>query len=164
MSAQLKVAKVRSLGYQGDPGLFGSIGKAITGAARVASGFIPGGSLVSGAINLLTTPRQGLPVPTGGNTLPGLISGAVKVGKYIPFIKPGMEIAKGFTGGVSNALGFGKPRKRYRRMNPLNPKALNRSIRRVGKFQEFARSVGFSRAPARMKGVHPIKRRRRRAA
>lgn len=34
MSLQLKMAKGRSLGYQGDPGLFGTIGKAIGGLAR----------------------------------------------------------------------------------------------------------------------------------
>ncbi len=54
----------------------------------------------------------------------------------------------------------GKKRKKIRRTNPLNPKALRRSIKRVSMFQDFAKSVGFSRAPKLMKGVHAPKRKR----
>lgn len=57
----------------------------------------------------------------------------------------------------------GKPRKKTRRMNPTNFRALSRAIRRVGKFQDMAKAVGFSRAPSTMKGVRFPKRKRTRA-
>jgi hypothetical protein len=54
----------------------------------------------------------------------------------------------------------GRKKKKIRRMNATNPKALTRAIRRVGKFQDLAKAVGFTRAPSKMKGVHFPKRKR----
>lgn len=41
--------------------------------------------------------------------------------------------------GGKPGITFGGERKRYRRMNPLNPKALRRALRRAEKFEKFAR-------------------------
>lgn len=167
MSLQAKVLKARRLGvavrgYRGDPGLFGSIGKALKSAAGIASNFIPGGGVLRAGLDLLGGPRQGLPVPTGGGggTLPMIVQGAGRIAKALPIVGAAKALSSGAGAWVDSFTG-GKPRRKYRRMNPLNPKALSRSIRRVSKFQDFARSVGFSRAPARFKGVHVKKRRRR---
>ena len=151
----MRVAKARAMGMRGDPGLFGTLGKAF----KTAASFIPG---PIGAVASLI-PTQGR--PSAGGT-------AVQVFKNLPIVKAGRKVAEAygygkmaqdFAGGMKNVGTdlFGKKRKKYRRMNPLNPKALTRGIRRISKFQDFARSVGFSRAPSVMRGVRAPKRRRR---
>ncbi len=66
-----------------------------------------------------------------------------------------------FGGSTSRTTAYfgGKKRKKVRRMNATNPKALSRAIRRVSKFKDFAKMVGFTHAPKVMKGVHFPKKR-----
>jgi len=53
----------------------------------------------------------------------------------------------------------GKPYKQPR-MNAANPRALKRSIRRVLRFGQLARAVGYGRAPKAVKNVKRIGRSR----
>ena len=57
----------------------------------------------------------------------------------------------------------GAPRRR-RRINPLNPRALRRSLRRIEGFRKFARRAGFVPAGGPRIVKKPFFRRRRKAA
>ncbi len=105
---------------------------------------------------------------------PGLGTELVKYGKSalgelgeraLGFLKsPAGKLAAVGAGGVAagvaatkaaEALG-GEERRRYRRMNVLNPRALRRSMRRVQGFARFARkTMAFTK-------THRLKRHRRR--
>lgn len=52
-------------------------------------------------------------------------------------------------------------RRKYRRINPLNPKALKRSIKRLSMFGDFAKQMGYTRPPKCIKGFKPATRRRK---
>lgn len=55
--------------------------------------------------------------------------------------------------------------RRRRRINPLNPRALRRSLRRIEGFRKFARRAGFvPRGSSTVKKTLPFLRRRRKAA
>ena len=65
------------------------------------------------------------------------------------------------TGSATAYYSSGRKRKKYRKINPLNPKALSRSIKRLSRFGEFAKSMGYSRPPASIRHFKaPAKRRR----
>lgn len=46
-----------------------------------------------------------------------------------------------FMPGGEPLIEFGRARKKYRRMNPLNPKALKRALRRAEGFEKFAKQT-----------------------
>jgi len=83
----------------------------------------------------------------GRQTVGGLIgkgAGTVAAGAVVSRATRGREIVLD----VDAAMPGGEPmlelrreRKKYRRMNPLNPKALKRGIRRLEGFEKFARST-----------------------
>lgn len=134
---------------RGDPGLFGFLGTAV----KTVGGFLSGG--ISGAVRAVTgagpvlqgptyfqapqAPRGPAPVGRpGGIPLPGPIR--IRPTRMLPGGKPGIE----FEGG-SCPPGFHLDKRtktycvRNRRMNPANPRALRRGIRREKAFIALAR-------------------------
>ena len=125
---------------QGDPGFFGDIFKTV----KRAAGFIPGPiGTIARAIPGGGGGRQ--PAGTPPFTMPG-------GGRGIPFHPQGRGSvpAPGVGGAVERFLPGGKTgfipgpvgaRKKCRRMDPLNVKALRRSTRRLAAFQREAKKV-----------------------
>lgn len=124
--------------YRGDPFLGGLIGSAaarlgIGGAVAKAGKWLVGkitpkvvktAAGVAGAGATAITIAGALPQGTGGSRMP------VNIGPL--GIDPGSALPGGqplFTWG----------RKKYRRMNPLNPRALKRALRRAEGFEKFAK-------------------------
>ncbi|HEU4544390.1 MAG TPA: hypothetical protein VFR23_24880 [Jiangellaceae bacterium] len=150
--------------YRGDPGIFGFIGKAARALGGVAS-VLPGvggiagkalkvvGGIGRGARKVLPamTPARTLPIAAAAG-IPPILRGAgravVKGAKSIP---GQIAIGTGIGLGLESVFG-GRERKKYRRMNATNPKALKRAIRRVVRFGEVARSCGYSKAPKAIRG------------
>jgi len=119
---------------RGDPGIFGSIFKVIKGAA---TGMLRGGPL--GAIG-------GAAAAVGGRAMPRYPGGQ---GRRLQRLQGGpagirMQIpVPGVLGGIQRLVPGGAtgymPGPRRRRMNPANPKALRRAIRRQTSFIRLAR-------------------------
>lgn len=109
--------------YRGDPFLGAVVGGLIGGAAKKVGRFI--GSKVGGAVG-----RAGAAVgPVLRDAAPGIVGGAAgyTIGR-IPQLAPSSEMPF-----------FGGEKKKYRRMNPLNPRALKRALRRAEGFEKFAK-------------------------
>jgi len=113
-------------GYRGDPGLFGTI---FGGIKRIAGGLIrrtPIGTAVGIGIDVLRkrkrAPEQVLPY------MPQMPS--------MPRGRPGR-----LPGPPSRDEVFEGQRRKYRRMNVANPKALRRAIRRQAGFVKLARKA-----------------------
>lgn len=139
--------------YRGDPGLFGSIGKAIGGIIKtVAPIALPGvGGVVGGiAGSILGGTKSTSLVPASSGSLPVIRTPGLRgfTQRLLPGGATGYEVA-----------GFGK----RRRMNVANPKALRRALRRVSGFGKLARrarrdigraasAVGVRRSVAMKKG------------
>jgi len=132
----------------GDPflgGFFRAIGRGlgrllpIAGAAlglQVPS--IPRSPMGHGQAGIPTLPR----IDVGG--------GSITIG-------PG----PGFSTSPSQGMPMGA--RRRRRLNPLNPRALRRSLRRIEGFRKFARRAGFVPRGARVARKLPFLRRRKAA-
>jgi len=118
----------------GDPGLFGFLGKAIGSVAKTAFGASPVGIAV-GAISKAAKPAATPPftMPGGGSGIPSTF-----IQQQVP--KPGVRgaLERAIPGGQT---GFVTVRKKRRRMDPLNVKALRRSCRRLAAFQREAKKV-----------------------
>lgn len=119
--------------YRGDPGLFGSIGKAIGGVLRtVAPIALPGiGGVVGGIAGTVlggTKSTSLVPASSGSvNTLPVIRTPGLR--------GFGQRLIPGGATGYEVMLPGGK----RRRMNVANPKALRRALRRVSGFGKLAR-------------------------
>lgn len=143
-------------GYpQGDPGLFGFLGKLIKPIWKVVKPLILPTAVAAATTAVVVSPPAGLPAPPvpGGAAFPG-------VGYGIPAAAGaaiGGAIA-GYQGGVSTAgacpAGYHlrKDRRlppkcvRNRRMNIANPRALRRGMRRVKGFEKLARrTISFTK-------------------
>jgi len=121
--------------YKGDPFL----GALIGGVARKV---VP--RLARGALNLLR--RTGAKTVGGG--LARVAGGVATAGTVI---STGRDIARGLrpeneiTFSPENMLPGGSPmfgvRRKYRKMNPLNPRALKRALRRAEGFEKFAKKT-----------------------
>lgn len=148
--------------------ILGGIASLATGGP-IGLGTYIGGKLVKAGVS---TPRPMMPATVTGiskiQTLPPIL----RLGSpgIVPASIDSVKVSGGYAGPLGLAAGTttvytstGKKRKKYRRMNCANVKALKRSVRRVHGFAELARSVGFSRPPAAMKGVRPVIHRRKRA-
>lgn len=140
----------------------------IGGFLSKAGGFIPGiGGTISkigGVIQGLGKPRA--PAAPARPQVNFALPGGAQVRLDSTKTRASGLVTTPFGSGVGTVsqtayFSTGKPRKKIRRINCLNPKALSRSIRRIDKFAEFAKSVGYSRPPARLKGIRAPKRRRR---
>lgn len=126
--------------YRGDPGILGTIGRTLMKVAAPVVSLLPGGGLIAGALGALSQQQQGpvakvvqkiLPPQPGG---PGMAE--MKIGPI------GINPSNMFPGGQPFMTFAGPqvmvPRKR-RRMNPANPRALRRAIRREQAFVALAR-------------------------
>lgn len=175
MSAGMAMAKAS---YRGDPGIFGFLGKAVGAVA----GAIPGvGTAVKIAGGLLggigtrkvatsTIRRVGGAVARTGVSA-GALGPIAAAATIPPLVKQGAGILAKGVGAVATGYGIGKGieaigglfkgKKKYRRMNPTNPRALKRAIRRVERFGEVARACGYSRPPRAIRGCKTPTRKKR---
>lgn len=130
------------------------VGGVVSGLKNIASGSV-GGFVATQVLN--TGQGNIIPfIPTVGQTKAFLQEHAPSMlATNGTGVLPG---AGGATGSRSAQFAFGR-RRRYRRMDVTNVKALRRAGRRVEGFVKLARSL-VSMPGARAK--HPIKRRRRR--
>ena len=115
----------------GDPGLFGSLGKLLGGAARMIPGPV-------GAIAGILT---GAKVKQASQSTVAMPGGGIPSGfapQQVP--RPGILAAaqRAIPGGNTGMMTV---RKKRRRMDPLNVKALRRSTRRLSAFQREAKKV-----------------------
>lgn len=177
--------------YQGDPGLFGfigkglkAIGKGVLGVAKGAAGSLIPAPLrgVAGAVEKMAsrgmrsragmiTSRMLAGTGTGMMGTLGTLTyakGALMGGTRVGGLLPGQpRTALGpfgdVTGGGSSTAMSGHfgGYRKYRRMNAGNAKALRKAIRRVVAFQKLASQVGFHKPPAKLKGVHNPRKGRR---
>ena len=122
---------------RGDPGLFSAIGSVI-------KGFASGGPI--GAISSLFS-KPGLPASPkgqGGLVLPGGVM--ISPQRIIPGGQPFIS-RQGAPGGAGGQAGYHLDKKnhskwvRNRSMNPANPRALRRAIRREHSFVALAKRV-----------------------
>jgi hypothetical protein len=158
MSLAMKAVKRRN--QQGD---FLGIG----GFLKNVGGFIPG---IGGVVSKVGGIVQGI---GGAKTVPAAtaLPGGASIQKMFPNLPApdsvkvtgkSIGLLQGYN--TANATAYyssGKKRKKYRKINPLNPKALSRSIKRLSRFGEFAKSMGYSRPPASIRHFRaPAKRRR----
>lgn len=135
--------------------------RAMGAAGGIGSALVKVGRGIGGAIGRVATSKIGR-TALGATGIGGAVVGAV--GSRVA-----SSSARGFAGpGGSrirplNFLPGGKPlfeRKKYRRMNPANAKALKRAIRRIDGFKKLAASVGFvPRKGSTAQKVH-VKRRK----
>lgn len=126
--------------YRGDPflgALIGTaarsvgLGKLASKAGRWVAQRVTGQSLRRGA-----AAAAGVGITAA--TLPGLPSRGSNLPAPIQIGPVGIDPLSALPGGKP-LLTFGS--KKYRRMNPLNPKALRRAIRRAEGFERFAKST-----------------------
>lgn len=120
--------------YRGDPLLGALVGGLVGKAAKWAAGRIAGSgakkAVAAGAAGTAISMIPGvLPSRAAGSTPPILIGGPGGLG---------LDPLAALPGGRP-LVTFG--RKKYRRMNPLNPKALKRALRRAEGFEKFARQT-----------------------
>jgi len=96
------------------------------------------------------------PVRTVMDQLPGVGVGmgieAVR-NRFSPTVGPIPTL--GPINAPSGGPSWGAPKKRYRKMNPLNPRALKRAIRRAEGFEKFARKTvsGLRYGPKKFKSA-----------
>jgi len=173
MSASLKIARLNQSAryYRGDPGIFSFLGKAAKAIVSGVSGFIGGGPL--GAVKGVVSSLAGSSASNAGSpsaTPPILRS---QFGTSIPMPRLDSVVARGAgvvtpagaAGAGSTTAYFsasGRPRKKYKKINCLNPRALKRATTRLQRFGEFARAMGYSRPPKAIKGFRGFPKRKRR--
>lgn len=188
--------------YRGDPGLFGFIGKAIGGVAKIAGSIIPGpiggiAKLVSGALSSAGKPVNpsiaAKPLPASvmsvltASNVPQLPQFPQQIGLVntqnvtspgvgmVPYAPPGTVNQSGLGAGAStngagcqsgyhrNKTGYftkkygwipqGSVCVKNRKRNPLNPRALSRSMARLSSAQCAASFLNrVTIAPRKKKG------------
>ena len=148
--------------YRGDPFLGGLIGAA---ARSVGAGAIvaKAGRWLLGKVGGMTAAGA---AKTAAKVAVGAAGTAV-VAKGLPKINIGpltVDPGSALPGGEP-LFQWGRGGKRYRRMNPLNPKALKRALRRAEGFEKFAKStVNALYKTVDGRRVHTFKRSRKRAS
>lgn len=134
---QYPMGDYKTYGYGGDPGFLSKLWKGVKKVAPIVAGIATGGVATGmGA----AVAKAGLPAVIG-RTLPAVI-GAGK--KMTPILKKVGPIATGV--GVGMLVDeFGRPvRKKSRRMNPCNDKALRRALRRIESYDRLRKRVDKS--------------------
>jgi hypothetical protein len=154
-------------GGRGDPGFLSFLG----GLAKTAVGFIPGiGPIAKGAIDVASTAISKVASRPIVKTAVGIVKahpvltaagGAGAVATAIGAHKMLPSAAGAGMGAAMNGGGGGFGRKR-RRMNPYNPRALRRALRRTHSFAKMARQIirvaKHYKSPKRFKIGHFKKR------
>jgi len=137
----------RLIYYRGDPGFFGSLKKIGSAVAKIGKGvgkFVPGISTAISAIELASGVGKGLAggplrnigLPRGVTVMPG--GGAMVPSAPVMAQIGGPVASRGVFSDVIGGGSTGAPRRRYRRMNVTNMRALKRSMRRVKGFAKMA--------------------------
>lgn len=131
--------------YRGDPFLGALLGAAVSGVGKLFKKKVTSkvGGAIGSAIGKVTPILRDVALPLGGGALIG--GGA------------GLAIEKFGPSAVSAATSMFGARKKYRRMNPLNPRALRRALRRAEGFEKFARRTvnGLRGGPRKFKKKIP---------
>jgi hypothetical protein len=142
--------------YRGDPGFLSALGS----IAKAAVGFIPGvGPTLSKGIDAIsaakaakTAARIAVPAAAGAAATGVVATGLGKLRKVGAIAKAhpvltgagaagvGALVGAATEKGVAGMLNGGRMR-RHRRMNPLNPRALRKALRRAHSFAKFAKKV-----------------------
>lgn len=130
---------------RGDPGFFGSVGRFVGGVAKTAVGVA--GQVLPGPAGFVARQVSARIAPRGAAQVRRQSRAMARV--QIPFLArgtgrrviPQVSITGGPGPGVrqGETIVLGAPKRR--RMNPLNPKALSRSTRRLAAFTRRVRSV-----------------------
>lgn len=119
--------------YRGDPFLGAVVGSLIGGAAKKVGRWV--GSKIGGSAGRASATVA----PIIRDIAPAVAGGAVGVAvgqKYGPSISPIPQIPQISPG---MAAGVVPMYRKSRRMNPLNPRALKRALRRAEGFEKFAK-------------------------
>jgi len=173
---------------RGDPGFFDFLGgiasKVLPIAAPIIGGAIGGpvGAALGGVVGGLAGNVMGATAP-GSTSMPVVSSPMLQIQPFRSMVPSLVGGAAGAVGGtlVTRALGTaekyiaGKAKKgfhalvgggarHHRRMNPLNPRALRRALRRAKGFEHFARGVLRITRPGPHKVHFKFPRRKRRVA
>lgn len=141
----------RTYGYGGDPGFLSSVWKGIKTVGKIALG-IPIKPAAAAPPIMRPPPRLPPPPPTfppprgrGGGFFPGVGTG-IAAGAVVPAPRPGPAQVIPQAGCCPPGYHISKTTGacvRNRRMNPCNPKALRRAIRRVDGFGRLAKRMGY---------------------
>lgn len=172
MSASLKIARLNQSAryYRGDPGIFSFLGKAAKAVLGGVSGFIGGGPL--GAVKGIVSSFAGSSskAASAPSATPPILR--TSFGTSIPMPRLDSVVARGAgivtpagaagAGSTTAYFSDGRPRKKYKKINCLNPRALKRATTRLQRFGEFARAMGYSRPPKAIKGFRGFPKRKRR--
>lgn len=148
-------------------GLLPAIGKALPAVGTFLGGLFSKPSTVAPAARaIVPAVQRGIQVarPALVRALPTLRRGAGIAGAGAAF-EAGSRLVGGQRG-ISIRVGRDGMRapRFYRRLNPLNPRALRRAMRRIKGFEKFARKVGYTKRRPLMARAGPARsfsRRRR---
>lgn len=123
----------------GDPGLFSSLGK-LVGKALPLVKAIPGVGTVATIAGIAGS--IGGKVLKMGGKVAGPAATGITIAGGLGTLGAGALAVKGVqtVGGMVGGM-FGGRKRRYRRMNVTNPRALSRSIRRLKGFEKMVRGV-----------------------
>lgn len=160
--------------YRGDPGLFSSIGKFLKKAIPVAAGFLAGGPVGAVMAGVASSAARG-PAPSAAALVAPQVVAAPRalvkmpglsgmVARQLPGGQSGYGVPPG--SGMQRQLAAWPPPRRRRRINPANPKALRRAIRRQAGFVKLAKralkgsgyrivSAGSQRRPSKIMETGP---------
>lgn len=145
----------------GDPflgGFFRGLGRVARGVGRIISRGVGAAGRIAlggGPMGPGTIQNPFVTIPAGSGPLP-----PIPIQIDIPgFPRPTIPTSPMGHGTAGLLTG----QRHRRRMNPLNPRALRRSLRRIEGFRRFARRAGFVPRGTRVKRVFPFRRRRRAA-
>lgn len=133
--------------YRGDPFLgavLGAVGGKVIGKVGSWIGSRVGRAASSGLVRRTVEQLPAVGVGMGVE--------AVRQ-RFAPSLGPIPQVGPG--SGAPMQLPFVGEKKRYRKMNPLNPKALKRAIRRAEGFEKFARKTvsGLRYGPKKFKSA-----------
>lgn len=138
------------------------LGGLIAGAARrLLPGVVRtvGGKLLgTGTAAAATTAAKRAALPAVGGSIKRVLGGAAVAGVASAVLPGGAPVK---VGGVNINPFASTARRRYRRINPTNPKALKRAMRRLEGFGEFAKAMGYSRPPKCIGGFKGLPKRKR---
>lgn len=101
-------------------------------------------------------------IPSVGGKITRVIGGGAAAAAAAAVL-PGGAKAPGpvMVGNVNLNPWASTARRRPRRINPTNPKALKRAMRRVEQFGDFAKAMGYSRPPRCIAGFKGLPKRKR---
>lgn len=133
---------------------------ALRKAGQVAGGLLGSGARRSVKTAVLTGTSAAVTGAAAGKItrVLGAAGAAAAGGAVMNQVLPGGAVT---VGGVNLNPWANTGRKKYRRINPTNPKALKRAMRRLEGFGEFAKAMGYSRPPKCIGGFKGLPKRKR---